>query len=395
MSNRDMWMLTTPDLARPPELARVRAMKRAALVILLVAASCKRSEDEAARQRIFSPEEPIGSLAEAKETLDAHRLADDPPLAHRVLHMPQAEVAERLGPHTAQTRVQFAWFRGPGLADGGSEVSLAEETSLVQGAHGDFTVKLSNDHNQGFEIDWLGGQAFVKSVYGPFRKRRTDRTDAGKVREQALAALPAFDRLARGLKLKLEGESTVEGRRVVRYTVSGSGAGGSKKDDKDLPPIEFPQPPAGQAGKALGPDADTARRLDLWEKEEPSSVSGTVLIDALTAVPLACDLQGHFSVGASGKGQPAAELDLHSVLVTQAIGKVPVFKEPQVEVQPSVPHAVKDPLRFLGKVAGGTPGAASTQDAVEEDPGPDDDAAEMPAGPAPAQPAPSSGGKKR
>ena len=370
-------------------------MKRAAWVLLLAAAltSCRRrSEDEAARQRIFSPEEPVGALAEAKEPLDAHKLADDPALARRVLHMPQAEVAERLGPHRAQTRVQFAWFRGPGLPDGGSEVSLAEETALAQGTHGDFSVRLSNDHNQGFEIVWVNGQAFVKSLYGPFRKRRTDRTDPAKVREQALAALGAFDRLARGLKLKLAGDATHEGRRAVRYTVAGFGAGGLKKDSGDLPPVEFPQPPAGQAGKALGPDPDTAHRLELWEKEEPSSVSGSLLVDAETAAPLACDLQGHFTVGAQSKGQAAAELDLHSVLVTQAVGKDPGLKEPQVEAQPSVPHAVKDPLRFLGKVPGAVPGAASTQDAVEEEPGPEEDPADAPAEPAAPAPAPA---KKR
>ena len=52
-------------------------------------------------------------------------------LAERVARMGQAEVAARVGAHKAQTRVQFAWFRGPGLADGGSEVSLAEETTLA------------------------------------------------------------------------------------------------------------------------------------------------------------------------------------------------------------------------------------------------------------------------
>jgi hypothetical protein len=348
----------------------------------LVAASCKRTEDEAARQRIFSPEEPVGALAGAKEPIDARRLADDPQLARRVLHMTQEEAAARLGPHKAQTRVQFAWFRGPGLADGGSEVSLAEETTLADGPHGDFTVKLSNDRNQGFEIDWVNGQAFVKSLYGPFRKRRTDRTDPIKLREQALAALPSFDRLARGLKLKLAGETTVDGRKVLRYAVAGSGAG-LPQDDRGLPPAQFPE---AAGGKGAAVDPDTARRLELFEKEEPGKISGTVLIDAETGVPLACDLQGHFKVPAAGQDAgPAAELDLHSVLVTQAIGKDPRLKEPQFEPEPSVPHAVKDPLRFLGKTAPTPPGAASTEEPVEEE-APDEEQAtpDEPAKPAPA-----------
>src|SRR2546427_3271597 len=106
-------------------------MRRAAALLLVLSLfSCKkRSEDQAAKQRIFSPEEPIGALAEAKEPLDAGRLAEDARLAERVVHMRQAEVAARLGAHKAQTRVQFAWFRGPGAPDGGTDVSLAADSS--------------------------------------------------------------------------------------------------------------------------------------------------------------------------------------------------------------------------------------------------------------------------
>jgi hypothetical protein len=336
-------------------------MRKLAPVILLVVLSCRRTEDQAAKQRIFSPEEPVGVTAEAREPLDARRLADDGKLAERVLHMPQAEIEQRLGPHRAQTRVQFAWFRGPGLPDGGSEVSLAEETSLAQGPGGDFMVRLSNDHNQGFELMWFKGEAFVKSLYGPFRKRRTDRTDVGRIREQAVAALPTFDRLARGLKLKLAGESVADGRKVVRYTVTGWGARTAQKEARDLPPVQYP-------GNSTDPD--TARRLELWDKEEPSSVSGTVLVDAETGAPIACDLQGRFKVAGSSKAGPAAELSLHAVLVTQAVGADPGLKAPKWEPEPSTPHAVKDPLRFLGKAPAAEPGAAEPEE-EEETPEPE------------------------
>jgi hypothetical protein len=344
-------------------------------VALCLAFSCKRSEDEAARERIFSPEQPIGMAAEAKVPLDARRLADDPALAQRVLRMPQGEIEARLGPHRSQQRLQFAWFRGPGLPDGGSEVSLAEETTLLQGPGGDFSVRLVNDHNQGFELVWVKGEAFVKSLYGSFHKRRTDRTDAQRVREQALSGLSTFDRLARGLKLKQAGESTVEGRKVIRYTVAGWGARAAQKEKSDLPPMLYPDPVAGQQGKGVpNPDPDTARRLELWEKEEPTRVSGTLLVDAETGAPLACDLQGHFKVAPSSEAAPAAELDLHAVMVTTALGKDPGLQTPKAEPESSVPHAVKDPLRFLGKEPGVAPGAASTEEpdesSDEEEPAP-------------------------
>src|SRR5467141_1286845 len=200
-------------------------MRRTVLAaVLLLASSCKRSEDEAARARMFSPEQPVGELPQAKEKIDAARLADDPALARRVLHMRRAEIEQRIGPHKAQQRVQFAWFRGPGLPDGGSEVSLAEETTLLEAPGDDFSVRLVNDHNQGFELVWLKGEVFVKSLYGAFHKRRTDRTDPLRIREQAMSGLETFDRLARGLKLRNAGETKSEGRRVVRYAVIGFGA---------------------------------------------------------------------------------------------------------------------------------------------------------------------------
>src|SRR2546423_7706067 len=150
-------------------------MRRTLLAVLLLASSCKRSEDEAAGARMSSPERLVGELPQAKEKVDAARLAEDPALPRRVLHMPRAEIEQRLGSHKAQQRVQFAWFRGPGLPDGGSEVSLAEETTLVQAPGGGFSARLVDDHNQGFELLCVKGEVFVKSLYGSVRKRRTDR----------------------------------------------------------------------------------------------------------------------------------------------------------------------------------------------------------------------------
>src|SRR5919201_1171229 len=223
-----------------------------ALLLVLCLTACKRSEDQAAKRRIFSPDEPVGALAEAKEPLDATRLAEDPRLAERVIRMGQAEVAARLGSHKAQTRVQFAWFRGPGAPDGGTDVALAEETTLLQAANADFSVRQENDRNQGFELVWVKGEVFVRGLFGPFRKRRTDRSDPERVRELAMGALPTFEQMAGGLKLQKAGESTVEGRKVVKYQVVGSAGRPPPAERKDLPKVEYPVQPDG----GRGPDAD-------------------------------------------------------------------------------------------------------------------------------------------
>jgi hypothetical protein len=350
-------------------LRTLAPLASAALAAALALSSCRRGEDEAAKARIFSPEEAHGAMASAQEQLDARRLGVEGQLAERVLRMPRAEISARLGSYKALTRVQFAWFRGPAAQspDGGSgaEVQLSEESALAQAANGDFSARLANDHNEGFELVWVNGEVFERGLFGPFRKRRTDRTNTDRLREQAFAALPTFDRLARGLKLRLAGEMRVEGRRAFKYTVAGSGARGGREDEGALPPLQYPEPAQAPADKAKGPDADTARRLELYEKQEPASVSGTVLVDAETAAPLACDLRGHFRVPAKGKSDIAAELDLHAVLASSDLGKELKVKAPAFEPDPSVPHAVKDPLRFLGKAA--QPGAPSTEDATEGD----------------------------
>ena len=353
----------------------MRSPRIAFLLALSALCACKRSEDQAAKARIFSPEDPASAQPDAKDQLDATLLADDPKLAGRVLRMPQAEVAARLGPHRAETRVQFAWFRGPGLPDGGSDVTLAEQSALAQGPNGDFLVRQENDRNQGFELIRAKGEVYVRGLFGPFRKRRTDRTEPERVRELAMGALPTFDRLARGAKLKLAGEGTVEGRRVVRYQVVGGGNRTEETDLRELPPIQYPQ---GADGKKA-PDPDTARRLELWAKEEPTQLSGTVVVDKQTGVAVGADLQGHFRV--PGNPGSAAELHLHSFLTTSDIGKDPGIKPPEVEPAPSVPHAVKDPLRFLGK-APAAPGVPSTEEPAEDSADEEDAPAETPPPPA-------------
>jgi len=102
-------------------------------------------------------------------------------------------------------------------------------------------------------------------------------------------------------------------------------------------------------------------------------------VDKQTAVAVGADLQGHFRV--PGNSGPAAELDLHSVLTTSDIGKDPGIKPPEVEPAPSVPHAVKDPLRFLGK-APAAPGAPSTEEPAGESSDEGEAAADSPPPPA-------------
>ena len=351
-----------------------RALRRllpAALALLAASASCRREVDQQAKARIFSPEQPTGAQAEAAEKLDARKLGDDGALAARVLRMGRDEATHRLGAHKVQSKVTFNWIRGPqplladGGVDGSNAVQATEDAALVQTAAGDFQLKLQNDHNRGFELVQAQGGVYVRGLFGPFRKRRTDRTDPARLRDQALSALATFDRLARGLKLRPAGDARVGNRTAVKYEVSGSGARLGNDDPRDLPLVQYPEPPAGQVGKALGPDPDTARRLELFEREQPIAVSGTLLVDEATCAPLSADLTGRFRVTGQ-KDAPAADLELRVTMGTSDVGAALNVKVPAFEPDPSTPHAVKDPLRFLGKVAVPA-GSASTEEPVEDE----------------------------
>ena len=370
-------MESPPSTTTQPAEPRAALRRLAVLAVWLVAASaCRREVDQQAKARIFSPEQPTGAQAEAAEKLDARRLAEDGPLAARVLRMGREEAAHRLGAHKVQSKVTFAWSRGPqplapdGGVDPASSIQSTEEASLLETAAGDFQLRLQNDHNQGFELVQAQGAVYVRGLFGPFRKRRTDRTDPARLRDQTLSAVATFDRLARGLKLRAAGAARTGGRTAVKYEVIGSGARLGPEDQRELPPPQYPEPPPGPAGQAArppGPDPDTARRLELFEREQPIAVSGTLLIDEATSTPLAAELSGRFRVtpAAAQKG-PAAELDLRVTLATTEVGGNLNVKVPAFEADPSTPHAVKDPLRFLGKVAAAA-GGASTEEPVEDD----------------------------
>src|SRR3954451_21867575 len=103
-------------------------------------------------------------------------------------------------------------------------------------------------------------------------------------------AVQPLARLAQGLKLKIAGDATVEGRRVLRYQVVGGGARPQETDSRELPPLQYPANPDG----GTGPDPATARRLELCTKEEPSLLSGTGIGVAQSGAVIGADLHGHF-----------------------------------------------------------------------------------------------------
>jgi hypothetical protein len=278
--------------------------------------------------------------------------------------MGREEIGVRLGAHRVESRVTFEWTRPrfqpapPRDPDTGADtapdrvdpVKESETVALAQSASGDFQLRMENDHNEGFELVRSEGGIFVRGLFGPFRRRRSDRTDPARLREQALSSLETLDRLARGLKLGPPVEGSQGGRPVVTYEIEGGEARPNEPPAKEPVPVQYPEAPGAAAGKPTGPDLDTARRLAFAAYVQPKGLSGRVSFDLATGAPLSAEVAGHFQVPPQRPDEPPADLEIQVQLATREVGGAVRIERPLSEPPPATPHAVKDPLRFLGRL---------------------------------------------
>jgi hypothetical protein len=283
----------------------------AALLPALGCGACSSPEDRAAKERIFSPEDPPRVLRAAAEPLDAGKLASDPALLDRVLDISAQEAAARLGPHVQKSKVNFTWS----AAD--RKVSLAENRTVELGKNGDFHVLIENDQLQGMEWYRVGGVSYARTRYAPLRERRRDRGSSEHVVASGYDSLRTFYELVhRSFQLAPAGNASHRGRPVVKYQVS-LGKAHPAAELADLPKVEYPKG---------GPDADTALRLEAMEKGVPLKIEGVLYVDQATAVPVRADLEAEVKVpGANGESRLVLAVDLD----VEGIGKDPAIVVPE------------------------------------------------------------------
>ena len=277
-------------------------MRFRSLLFLVALFSCTSAEDQAAKQRIFSPEDPPRVLLAAQEVLEPEALHRRPAMAERVLSISAREAAFRLGPHRQDVEVRFVWNRGD------RRVSLEETRMVAVDPEGDFHVRVENDQFQGMEWIRVDGVSYARSRYAPFRERRRDRGSSERVLEEAYRALPSFWRLVHGaLKFSEPVAEKLGSREVYRYDVA-LGEPVRAKDDA-LPPVVFPKD---------GPDEDTRLRLRAAEMGRATAVSGRLWVDRGSAVPLKAELSATVEVP---DDEALARLDFSLRLTTSKIGE--------------------------------------------------------------------------
>lgn len=261
-------------------------------------AACTKPVDKAAKERIFSPEDPPKVIASALEKLPTEHLDDSPKQVRRILEMGAAETTERIGPFQIKSFFKFEW------SGNSRSIKLTEARTMISrpgGVNGDFHGTVENSENQGLDVVRVAGAVYARSRYGRYRQRLRDRGIAERERDEIFGALRAFDSLFQGrLKLSSPTPVSMHGRPARKYQVGLAAAEERVAESNQLPRLPLPKG---------GMDASSARRNLFWEKRNPKSVRGEIAIDDQTAVVLQARLDGKLAVPSS-QGGPKAELSI-------------------------------------------------------------------------------------
>jgi hypothetical protein len=279
------------------------------LALVLALAGCKDPVDQAAKARIFSPEDPPKFVTRAAEDLDAAHLDQSAEHIRRVFTLSALEAGERLGPHQMESSLEFHW------SGAGAKAELDERHAVTVGSHGDFAARLDagdklGESKQGMEMVRAQGHVFARSRFQKFRERTRDRGAADRYEQEVYDVLGTTYELFEGrVALQPDGEDTVAGRKVQRYRVLLAEKAATLADDG-------PRLPAPAVPKN-GTDAHLKREQLLDQKKSPRALQGSLSVDAQTGVALAAHLEG--TLEAPGEGNAPAVLKL---VVDQKVTRV-------------------------------------------------------------------------
>lgn len=292
----------------------------------------------------------------AEEALDIGNLTTDTEVRRRVLWMPAAEMAHRLGSFSANNTVNMAWRRED------QRVELQESMILQQAKNGDFRVVSENDAELGMELRSVQGKVYVQNRRGKFFERRADCSRPLAWRETSMEQLQAVLTLARGKVALAElGATTYEGRSGKRFAVTSAvepvaGAEPPPRPEWAHDPI-YPED---------GPDDSLRYRLAVMERGELESVSGDLVVDTLTGVPLRFSIRAKVTVPApEGEGEPA-RLDLKIARRLSGIGASQLVERPEHEPFSRRPRALMDPLDWWPDAVAAKKAAAEEKAAAEK-----------------------------
>jgi hypothetical protein len=241
----------------------VRLGTLAASAALAAGVACGRSQGV--------PDEQLGELVidhkAAEAPIDVARAATDPAELGRALARPLGAVVAALGPHTVKLALTNAV-----LEDGKQVIALDEQTRIQIGAGGAFHELYTNSADYGSETistGSTGGKLYLRPRYQRWHERAPEAPDEpAAIRDRAFGGIAAaWDLLAPGAELVDGGAIELAGRPGRKIGIRRAAS-----------PAEPP------------PERLTQRK---WrETRSLDELSGEIILDAASGVPLAVKLAG-------------------------------------------------------------------------------------------------------
>ena len=215
------------------------------------------------------------------------------------LELSADQVAARIGSFEWTGSVEWTVSRE---GEDARRVRAVERHRVRQAPTGEFEVSADIDpglgpgSETGKEIVYAGGMTYARARYAPFRERPTDRgRDARRFRDESFLAPRTIARLlGPALELRTVGEAQALRRAGRKIGLSLA---------KGAPPAAAPA-----LSDASSSDDDTKRRRAFLEGLRPQSVTGEVILDAATGVPLRTRIAATFGVEGDANTRATVEL---------------------------------------------------------------------------------------
>jgi hypothetical protein len=251
------------------------------------------------------PDRDLGGLVVAPNgksaKIDLDRAAKDPGELGLALALPHHEVGELLGVHT--TTIVMATH----VTENGKPVTDLDDKTIIElGAKGAFHASYTNSADYGRETSFVGGKLYLRPRYQRWHQRAPETPDEPRqIADQFYDPIAAtWDLVAPGVELTDKGTAQVAGR------------AGRKIEIKPAPSPKKPAP------------EHLAQRQ--WrETRTIDALTGEVVLDADTGVPLAVKLSGTIGFVRDGRRfamQVSVQSDVSAIAQPATIA-VPAMEE--------------------------------------------------------------------
>jgi hypothetical protein len=291
-------------------------VNRPALVAVSLAAllcSCKNEANQAAKARIWGNEKPPTEVERlASQTLAVDRLDSDAEARARVLGMRFDEVRARLG---------FVHVDGKATLEIGAaprSLKVTEKTTIDTGTNGDFRMVQEDGKDEPMrEVVYHHGVFYVRNGRGQMRVQGVVEHQHTRSLEEGWQPLSTFAAyFGPRLGLKPAGDQEVSGRACVAY---------------DFVLLDGP---------------DLIKNNDVDAPKRPKSVSGRILVDRETGVPMQARLRGSLEAPAKKEGREPGQI---SVAVDFTLKRIEGKEIKPKDYVPTIKHRPTDtdPLAFM------------------------------------------------